>query len=42
MIRYALACQEGHGFDAGFGSAASYDEQVEANAIAAPLAVARR
>ena len=36
MIRYALACQEGHGFDAWFGSAASYDEQVEANAIRCP------
>jgi hypothetical protein len=36
MIRYALACDEGHGFDAWFGSAASYDEQVEANAIRCP------
>ena len=36
MIRYALACEEGHGFDAWFGSAASYDEQVEANAIRCP------
>jgi hypothetical protein len=36
MIRYALACEEGHSFDAWFGSAASYDEQAEANAIRCP------
>ena len=36
MIRYALACEEGHGFDAWFGSAASYEEQVEVNAIRCP------
>ena len=36
MIRYALACEEGHGFDAWFGSADSYDEQAEARAILCP------
>lgn len=36
MIRYALTCEEGHGFDAWFGSAASFDEQAEANAIVCP------
>ena len=36
MIRYALACEEGHGFEAWFGSAASFDEQEEANAITCP------
>jgi hypothetical protein len=36
MIRYALACAEGHGFEAWFGSASSYDEQAEANAIVCP------
>jgi hypothetical protein len=36
MIRYALACEQGHGFDAWFGSADSYDEQAEAHAIVCP------
>ncbi len=36
MIRYALACEQGHGFDAWFGSANSYDEQAEAHAILCP------
>ena len=36
MIRYALACEEGHGFEAWFGSADDFDEQVEANAIRCP------
>jgi hypothetical protein len=36
MIRYALACEEGHDFEAWFGSAASYDEQAEANSITCP------
>jgi hypothetical protein len=36
MIRYALACEEGHGFEAWFGSAESYDEQAEAHAILCP------
>ena len=36
MIRYALACDRGHGFDAWFGSSLSYDEQAEAHAITCP------
>jgi hypothetical protein len=36
MIRYALWCEEGHGFEAWFGSASSYDEQMEAHAILCP------
>ncbi|MGA7546725.1 MAG: DUF1178 family protein [Methyloceanibacter sp.] len=36
MIRYALACDRGHGFDAWFGSSGSYDEQAEAQAIVCP------
>jgi hypothetical protein len=36
MIRYALVCEQGHGFDAWFGSADSYDEQAEAHAILCP------
>lgn len=36
MICYALACEQGHGFDAWFGSANSYDEQAEAHAILCP------
>ena len=36
MIRYALACEEGHGFEAWFGSADTYDEQAEAQAILCP------
>ena len=36
MIRYALICEEGHGFEAWFGSADTYDEQAEAHAILCP------
>lgn len=36
MIRFALACDQGHGFDAWFSSGASYDEQAEAGAITCP------
>jgi hypothetical protein len=36
MIRYALACEEGHGFEAWFRSADAYDEQAEANAVRCP------
>ena len=37
MIRYALACREGHGFDAWFGSADAYDERAEDHAIVCPI-----
>ena len=36
MIRYALACHQGHDFEAWFGSSGSYDEQAEAQAIVCP------
>lgn len=36
MIRFALTCDEGHAFDAWFSSGDSYDEQIEAGAIACP------
>ena len=36
MIRYALICEGGHGFEAWFGSADTYDEQAEAQAILCP------
>jgi len=36
MIRFALSCDQGHGFDAWFSSGASYDEQVEAGVITCP------
>jgi hypothetical protein len=36
MIRFALKCDQGHGFDAWFSSGSSYEEQVEAHAIACP------
>jgi hypothetical protein len=36
MIRFALTCDQGHGFDAWFSSGDSYDEQIEAQAIVCP------
>lgn len=36
MIRYALACDEGHDFDSWFPSSASYDAQVERRLVACP------
>jgi hypothetical protein len=36
MIRFALSCDQGHGFDAWFSSGASYDEQAEAGVITCP------
>jgi hypothetical protein len=36
MIRYALTCEEGHGFEAWFGSSDAYDEQAEAHVIVCP------
>jgi hypothetical protein len=36
MIRYALTCDQGHDFEAWFGSIGSYDEQVEARAVICP------
>jgi hypothetical protein len=36
MIRYALTCDQGHDFEAWFGSIGSYDEQVKARAVICP------
>jgi hypothetical protein len=36
MIRFALTCEQGHGFDAWFSSGDSYDEQTEAGVIVCP------
>jgi hypothetical protein len=36
MIRYALTCDQGHGFEAWFSSGDSYEEQIEAHAIICP------
>ena len=37
MIRYALACEEGHEFEAWFGSAEAYDRQAAAGTIVCPV-----
>jgi len=36
VIRYALACEKGHEFEAWFGSISSCDEQQEARAVTCP------
>ena len=36
MIRYALRCACGHGFDAWFASAAAYDAQAEGGLVGCP------
>ncbi|NBB69105.1 MAG: DUF1178 family protein [Alphaproteobacteria bacterium] len=36
MIRYALRCACGHGFDAWFASAAAYDAQADGGLVACP------
>jgi len=41
MIRFALSCDQGHGFDAWFSSGDSYDEQIEAQAIVCPTCGSR-
>lgn len=37
MIRYALACDQSHGFDAWFASSADYDAQSERGLVECPL-----
>lgn len=37
MIRYALACGTGHGFDAWFRSSSDYDTQVQRGLLACPV-----
>ena len=36
MIRYALACEEDHGFEAWFSSSADYDRQAEQGLVECP------
>ncbi|MFP4520494.1 MAG: DUF1178 family protein [Oceanicaulis sp.] len=36
MIRYALVCEEEHGFEAWFSSSADYDRQAEAGLVECP------
>lgn len=37
MIRYALRCVDGHGFEAWFASSSAYDEQAARGLIACPV-----
>ncbi|MDP3174494.1 MAG: DUF1178 family protein [Phenylobacterium sp.] len=41
MIRYALACAHGHGFEGWFGSSEAYDEQVASGLVECPMCGAR-
>ena len=36
MIRYALICDQGHAFDAWFGSGAAYEDQERAHKVPCP------
>ncbi|RZJ44754.1 MAG: DUF1178 family protein [Brevundimonas sp.] len=37
MIRYALSCDRGHGFEAWFGGSADYDDQAARGLVECPL-----
>lgn len=37
MIRYALQCDHGHGFEAWFGASADYDDQAARGLVECPL-----
>jgi hypothetical protein len=37
MIRYALACDQGHAFESWFQNSATYDKQVKAGLVACPV-----
>lgn len=41
MIRYALSCDQGHGFEAWFGSSSDYDDQAERGLVECPLCGSR-
>ena len=41
MIRYALQCDVGHGFEAWFGSSADYDAQAAGGLVECPLCGSR-
>ena len=36
MIRYALICDQGHAFDAWFGSGAAYEDQERSHKVPCP------
>jgi hypothetical protein len=37
MIRYALSCEHGHGFEAWFGSSSDYDDQAGRGLVECPM-----
>jgi hypothetical protein len=37
MIRYALACENGHGFESWFASSAAYDKQAKRGLVTCPI-----
>ena len=41
MIRYALQCDDGHGFEAWFGTSADYDEQAARGLVECPACGSR-
>lgn len=41
MIRYALQCDQGHGFEAWFGDSAAYDDQAARGLVECPLCGSR-
>jgi len=41
MIRYALNCDQGHGFEAWFGSSANYDDQASRGLVECPFCGSR-
>jgi hypothetical protein len=42
VIRYALACEHGHPFEAWFGSSADYDDQAARGLVECPYCASRR
>ncbi|MFC7377424.1 DUF1178 family protein [Brevundimonas sp. GCM10030266] len=41
MIRYALSCDHGHGFEAWFGSSSDYDDQAARGLVECPMCGSR-
>lgn len=41
MIRYALSCDHGHGFEAWFGSSSDYDDQASRGLVECPVCGSR-
>ena len=42
MIRYALSCDQDHGFEAWFGSSSDYDDQVVRGLIECPICLSKQ